>query len=789
MTVEQSEEEAQRSRNLTRRGLMLGGVTVLGAGALYPLITSQTDGSSPGPSDAPRSKPLTELRGEGFSIDVDPDGSGAIRLRDVGGQVIQRFLGYSVGDLDARTGSARSAEADDGLPALVVDYDVSAPTAQVRGVFTPRGRRLDVEYQVVAPGLESGSTAMMGREPGPSGGIGETAFGVADWRRDPRGGVPFEDETHLVYVQEVHGRTLAIVAAEGNADWRNSWQLSLPCRRTAEDEFRARASVIVGEEPHPAVYDAIAFERPLTAAVWTDRAFNIWDRSDLPLIVHGIAHNGVSEREVRFHWVARDFDGRLVAERTHSVVADAHAAVQDSVEVRLPGRGMAFVELTVTSGTDRDYVRTNVAVLPPHRFVEGASSMFGTAAGHLFDIPEEKTLLKRIGVRKVRRAVYPPAEAARLGFAQTHLTIPDTPAQYDGDPAALQAYVQRVLDEAEAAGVTHYECANEWNMLGEGLMSGDGARRYVEKWLVAFRQELDRRGSAVKLIPQGLAGMDLAYAQGMYDAGLARYADAFNLHPGRANVTPDYAPDPADWTRGKGLYWNYLGALREARRLIDERSGGGLELWLTEVYAPTKPNSWWEDTYRHAAENVVLSAALALAYEVTALLWYQLYDGLHASPHRADPRNREFHFGLLHRDRSPKPSLLAFANIAEHLDQATYRRWLDMGGRARRGMAFDTPRGELAILWTRADGFVLNSEGDRDGDFFPAPEPWVDTWQTREELMVPAKEVVTKIDVIGRRSAIPVEGGMARIVLDGAPTMYYGLDTAGMEILLGGAAE
>ncbi|GAB3284834.1 hypothetical protein [Microbacterium lacusdiani] len=764
--------------------MLIGGVAVLGTAALYPAVAPLLEDSRPRPPQ-PTTSPDSELMvpGVGFSIAAEAGGGGAVVLRAGDGTPLQRFGGYRVGEVIGTSGSVSITRGEDGASALTVDYEV-AGSATLRGTFTPRGRRLEIQFDVSSPGLESSATALMRREPAAGGATEEVAYGVAAWRRDPRGGIPFEDETDLVYVQHVAGRALAIVAREGNADWRSGSELSLPGERLSAGVFRARSVVLIGDAPHPAVYAAAAFGKPLAAGVWTDRPFNIWDRADRPLVVHGVAHNEGPERAITFRWLAHDFDGRVVADRRRTVVADEGSTATDDVEVRLPGRGIAFVELTVSAGADRDLVRTNVAVLPPHRFVEGATSMFGTAAGHLFDLPEERTLLKRIGVRKVRRLVYPSGEAARLGFTQSHLTIPETPGQFDGDDAALQAYAAKVIDEAEAGGATHYECANEWNMLGDGILSGDGARRYVEKWLTAFRRELDRRSSTVRLLAQGLAGMDLAYAEGMYDAGLAKYAHAFNLHPGRANVTPDYAPPPADWTRGEGVYWNFLGALKEARRLIEQRAGGALELWLTEAYAVTKPNSWWSDTYRHAAENVVLSAAIAKAHDVTALLWYQLYDGLYADLHRADPGNREYHFGLMLRDRSPKPSLLAFANIAEQLDQSSFRRWLDFRGTARRGMVFDTPRGLLTLLWTRADGYILNTEGARDGDFFPSPEPWEDTWRTRDEVTVPASGAVTRIDVIGRRSAVPVKDGEVRIALDGAPSMYYGLDVPRLEAAL-----
>lgn len=88
--------------------------------------------------------------------------------------------------------------------------------------------------------------------------------------------------------------------------------------------------------------------------------------------------------------------------------------------------------------------------------------------------------------------------------------------------------------------------------------------------------------------------------------------DAFAYHPGRGNFTPDYIPPGDDWSTGAdGTYWNFYGGLRQLKALMAEH--GEKEIWLTEAYAPTKPNSWWHDTYRHAAENVLLTLALAKA--------------------------------------------------------------------------------------------------------------------------------------------------------------------------------
>src|SRR5699024_7306273 len=119
-----------------------------------------------------------------------------------------------------------------------------------------------------------------------------------------------------------------------------------------------------------------------------------------------------------------------------------------------------------------------------------------------------------------------------------------------------------------------------------------------------FAEGIAARDTDVKLMAVSLAGMDYVFAEEMFDHGLADYASAFALNSGRGNFTPDYAPDPATWDpSANGKYWNFLGAIRKAREMIDERNPG-MEIWITEAYACTMPNSWWHDNYRHAAENV-----------------------------------------------------------------------------------------------------------------------------------------------------------------------------------------
>lgn len=768
--------KAAARREMTRRHVLAGTgyFGVLGAALVLsgPFLREPVSRSI----DPQRASPAPVLHGDGFSITTEGKGV-SVLLSDAAGKPVQRFRGYRIDpETEVETGVASVGLSPDGVQALVIDYDTpGAPQGtSVRGTFAPRGRVLEIVFDIAAPGSASLRNGMLRREPVDTSWARESAAGVAVWQRDPRGGIPFQADARLVYRQQVADATLAIVTDTGYTSWRDGHRLHLPGLSVTEGSYRARAQVVLGAETRPAMIEAQTAERPLAVDLTTDRPFNIWDSGDEPLVVRAAIWNGGPARSLTLTWSARDFDGTVIAERTVQVQADASSPIDDELRIPLTERGMAFVGLTVRAGTDSAFARTNVAVLPPHEFTETAeTSMFGLAADYLLDTEDERRLIKRIGVRHSRHTHFTVEQAKTYGFTQHRLVSPD-PDAYKGDAPGLARYVKGVLDGAEKAGATHYECANEWNMRGGGLRSGDGATAYVTKWLRAFSRELRARKSPMGLLPVGLAGMDDVYAKAMYDAGLTRYTKAFNLHPGRGNVTPDYAPT-------SGGYWNFLGSVRTARRMMRERGNEDGELWLTEVYAPTRPNAWRDDTYRHAAENVVLTAALALSENVTSLLWFQLHDNVKGHPNGASPGNREFHFGLLLRDRSPKPSLLAYANIAEHLDGARFARWLSFEDEPqRRAMHFHTPRGPLVIMWSRADGHALNMDPARDGGFFPAPEPWVDTWRTKEKVALPARRDVVEIDAIGRRRRIAAANGTVTVTLDGAPRLYYGLDVERM---------
>ncbi|MFJ4786611.1 hypothetical protein [Streptomyces sp. NPDC088794] len=157
------------------------------------------------------------------------------------------------------------------------------------------------------------------------------------------------------------------------------------------------------------------------------------------------------------------------------------------------------------------------------------------------------------------------------------------------------------------------------------------------------------------------------------------------------------------------------------------------------------------------------------------MCWYQFHDSVLGMPQVADPDNVEYHYGLVNRDLSPQPSLLAYATAARVLDEAVFWGRLTFPDPKTFGLWFDTPDGPAVVLWNRADGYLLNTSGARTDWHFPAPEVWVDPWPTKTRLKATAATAVRELDAVGRSRQLSPAHGRVTLTLDGAPRVYYGL--------------
>ena len=253
------------------------------------------------------------------------------------------------------------------------------------------------------------------------------------------------------------------------------------------------------------------------------------------------------------------------------------------------------------------------------------------------------------------------------------------------------------------------------------------------------------------------------------------------------NKLDEYVIHPARgyWTADKDAGgWRYLGLIRGTRRILRGELGiDNPRFHLTEVYAKTKPNDPWADSYRQSAENMLLTAALALSEPgVQTFTVHKLHEGISFDDNGINPGNMEYHYGLLHRDNAPKPSFMGYVTAAEELDGATFRQWIFRDGKdgRLRGLVYDTPRGPLALLWDRTEGYKLTDHAPvkrKAGDKFFHWEPWFDHWRKKmPHAFKTTGTFLTVIDCIGRRRTVPAERGRVTLALDGGPRFVYGLD-------------
>ena len=573
-----------------------------------------------------------------------------------------------------------------------------------------------------------------------------------------------------------------LILDRSRQSWTNSTWVHAPGALQSDGTIMSRADFFFSDK-RPSAVASIGTAQDLGIEVWTDRTFGLWDSAGQQLTVSAqVANGSAADRAVDLVWWARDFNGTVLASQTVPVVVPASGTLDHSFTLTAPGSGFIVTEVAAVSGGTEAFARTNLAAIPPRDHPATADSMFGMANYPWLQVPSATAVLdlwQSIGVDRVRIAYdggpgLPPSAFDTRGMTHNIELQPSLTAA----AAEATAWASANTATAVAAGAEYFEVGNELN---RPFNTGTAAQAYVDKALRPVHDRVVATGASLKLLNNGLAGMDEPWVQNFHAAGGWDLIDGIAFHPGRGNFTPDYVPqDPVD-AGANGTYWNFLGGLRRLKALVAQY--GPKEIWMTEAYACTKPNAWWYDTYRHAAENVFLSLALAKAEGVRCVCWYQFHDSVLGNPQVANPADAEYHYGLMNRDTSAKPSLLAYANAARLLDRATFVRWLDFADDHNKGLLFDAPDGEFAVLWNRADGYILNADHDPAGSTFPAPELWLDPWPTKTTLVVPATGTsVTRIDCIGQETALASGAGTVALTLDGAPRIYRGLDCSGTQL-------
>lgn len=701
------------------------------------------------------------------------DASGVIRTQGSKFQVKDRVTGIHV----SVGGTPSLVTAPDGSPAIRMDYsfDAAAGPTTVVGLITLSTNHAHLEWEVqgdatlVPDGFLFSRAILAPTAP-------DDFVAVTEWVRDDRGGIPYEETAGVAHVSTwgaLHGMFLLERSRQA---WTNTTWVHSPGTELSGGGYLSQADFFFSET-RPSATATIGRGDELGIELRTDQAFNIWEGGQIASVTALVANGGATAKNVELSWWVRDFNGTELAASTVTVPVGAAGTAEHTFTLTVPAQGIALAEVTASAGTDAAFARTTLAALPPRTLDPSAASMFGMANYPWLLRPSAPAVLdlwQRVGVSRVRISYaggpgLPPADFDARGMLHN---IELQPSLEVTDTAAADWAVANVAT-AITAGAEYFEVGNELN---RPFNTGLAAQAYIDKALRPVVDRVTATGSTLKIMNNGLAGMDKPWVENFIAGGGWDLIDAFAYHPGRGNFTPDYVPAGDDWEESSnGTYWNFAGGLKQLKALMAVH--GEKEIWLTEAYACTRPNGWWNDTYRHAAENVFLTLALAKAEGIRNVCWYQFHDSVLGNPQVADPENVEYHYGLMNRDLSAKPSLLAYAHAATTFDAATFLGWLDLGDAHSKGLLFDTPLGQAAVLWNRADGYLLNTDHDPADWHFAAPEVWVDPWPTKTPLTLPASGgAAFRIDAIGQRSDLAAAAGMVDVVLDGAPRVFYGLD-------------
>jgi len=669
----------------------------------------------------------------------------------------------------------------DGRSAIQMAYTLSgsAPGVTVTGVFDAQPNKANLAWTVAGSSTLTPSGFMFARTVYSST-AAETYEPVTQWNRDSGGGIPYETNYGGTYIEAWSDLSGYFYLTSTNPTYTSATWMHAPGTATSATSAGTSAQLVLGGTRSRSAA-AVATGAALGVDAWTDQPFNLWNTPGATMTLNAqVANGSAASQPVTVSWWAKDFSGVQVGGGTVTTTIAAGSVWNGTFSVPGPAQGIVFTEVQAVAGTASAFARANLAVLPDFRYsATPATSMFGLANYPWLLKPNQDAvlnLLKTLGVAWVRIAYSgaPGIDAATLDANGIAHNVELGAIPLNGTSAQIATWADNSVATATASGARYFEVGNELN---QPWMSGQGADVYVRDGLQPVYDRLKAASSTMKIANCGLGGMDYNWAANFQAAGGWNLIDAFAFHPGRGNFTADYAPDPTTWTLGaNGTYWNYYGALTKARQTVDTY-GGGKELWLTEAYAHTQPNVWWSDTYRTAAENVILSFALAKVQGVRCVEWYQLHDSILDHPQAADPANPEYHYGLMMRDTSPKPSMLAYATIARTLDQAVFVRWLSFADPLVQGLVFSTPTGPVSILWSRHDGYVLNADHGTSASY-ATPEPWTDVWPTKTQVVAhagTASGTVTVVDCVGRQSTAQASNFSVTLTLDGAPRIVWGL--------------
>lgn len=370
--------------------------------------------------------------------------------------------------------------------------------------------------------------------------------------------------------------------------------------------------------------------------------------------------------------------------------------------------------------------RTSFAVIrPPIRFEQGNKSPFGVCGGDLFHISldEHQTSGRsrvsgqaRAGAlwgrneflwaqMEPERGVWDFAKADSaikifqdhkmhllgiLGYSTDWLkgSAPST----EEEMAAFVQYVEQITRRYRNQ-IDFWEVWNEPNTIRFRLPKPD-AKEYTRLLKSAYTT-IKKTAPEKQVIGMATNPEDLSFIEQALQMGAGDFTDIISIHP--------YQDPPS--THGSPL--SQLDKIRTLRELL-KKYNCARPLWITECGLQTGGNSSERDQAVYLVKLYVLVLAEGLAERI---YWFNLTD----SGERDSPEGG--HFGLMHKDQTPKPSYVSYYTMVEHLHDFISVKRLEL---SEGGYGFDflfKDRHKVRVAWSdKTSQMVKIPEGARVRD-------------------------------------------------------------------------
>ncbi|HEX2951975.1 MAG TPA: hypothetical protein VHV83_20775 [Armatimonadota bacterium] len=329
--------------------------------------------------------------------------------------------------------------------------------------------------------------------------------------------------------------------------------------------------------------------------------------------------------------------------------------------------------------------------------------------------PEWVKVAKRVGIAWIRDGGDRGAEVTKANklcyMACFTWGKPDDKYRRPNDQWDFSEVAQKYADYAKKYGdVTDaYDFQNEPNNTGWTKLGGswDGG-----PWLSPFMKFGEQVSAALHqadpTAPVVWEDGDMIFYPKYQAAGLHDAINVISPHPYNLHRT---RPLPEQHQLFKVLpeYYQFL----KANKLNWPVWSGEMGYSSYQIMDPKKvPTFYSPNTELHQAQLIARMVILQLAYGVKKVFIYDLKNdfwGVH------DPGNPECNFGLLRQDGTPKPAIIAYANVIHQLYGCTWLGMYMIGGGGE-GYAFNFARTGKPVLvaWLpsgeKTEGIYL--EGD-----------------------------------------------------------------------------